>query len=85
MEDNEMLDEIVRSIRKTVFLNDFHKDYPVKDISIEVSSDIFNLGDNEIDKRVRKAIINGGWNNCLGFKLHTSEDDGHLMLYIELD
>ena len=73
---------IAEDIRKTYFLNEFHKDYPVKLISIEISRGLYNLGDEEIDKRVREEMSNRGWN--YDFKLHTNDHDDYIMLFINI-
>lgn len=74
--------QIAESIRKTYFLNEFHKDNPVKLISVEISRGLYNLGDEEIDKRVREEMSNRGWN--YDFKLHTNDHDDYIMLFIKI-
>lgn len=74
---------IAERIRTTGFLNEFHKDYPVKFIKIEISNSIYNLGDKEITRKVKEEIINQGWKNY-DFELSLGVEDGSSILYVEL-
>ena len=59
---------IAEKIEHAFEYNKTNQQSPIKLVSIEISRGLYNLGDEEIDRRVREEMSNRGWN--YDFKLH---------------
>lgn len=70
--------QIANEIEKAVNYNENNPSSPVKIISIEISRGLYNLGDEEICKKVKEEIDSD-------FKLHTNDHDDYILLFIQLN
>lgn len=69
--------QIAEKIEQAYEYNKTNQQSPIKLVSIEISRGLYNLGDEEIDKRVREEIDGD-------FKLHTNDHDDYIMLFIKI-
>lgn len=69
--------QIAEKIEHAYEYNKTNQQSPIKLVSIEISRGLYNLGDEEIDKRVREEIDGD-------FKLHTNDHDDYVMLFIKI-
>lgn len=69
--------QIAEKIEHAYEYNKTNQQSPIKLVSIEISRGLYNLGDEEIYKRVKEEIDGD-------FKLHTNDHDEYIMLFIKL-
>ena len=69
--------QIAEKIEHAYEYNKTNQQSPIKLVSIEISRGLYNLGDEEIDKKVREEIDGD-------FKLHTNDHDDYIMLFVKI-
>ena len=69
--------QIAEKIEHAYEYNKTNQQSPIKLVSIEISRGLYNLGDEEIDKMVRREIDGD-------FKIHTNDHDDYIMLFIKI-
>ena len=69
--------QIAEKIEHAYEYNKTNQQSPIKLVSIEISRGLYNLGDEEIYKRVKEEIDGD-------FKLHTNDHDDYVMLFVKI-
>lgn len=69
--------QIAEKIEHAYEYNKANQQSPIKLVSIEISRGLYNLGDEEIYKRVKEEIDGD-------FKLHTNDHDDYVMLFVKI-
>ncbi len=69
--------QIAEKIEHAYEYNKANQQSPIKLVSIEISRGLYNLGDEEIYKRVKEEIDGD-------FKLHTNDHDDYIMLFVKI-
>jgi hypothetical protein len=69
--------QIAEKIEHAYEYNKTNQQSPIKLVSIEISRGLYNLGDEEIYKRVKEEIDGD-------FKLHTNDHDDYIMLFVKI-
>lgn len=69
--------QIAEHIKNAFEYNKSNPQSPIKLVSLEISRGLYNLGDEEISKKVKEEIDGE-------FKLHTNDHDDYIMLFIKL-
>ena len=69
--------QIASEIENAYEFNKNNPSSPIKLVSLEISRGLYNIGDEEIYKRVKEEIDGN-------FKLHTNDKGDYVMLFIKI-
>lgn len=69
--------EIAEKINDASQYNKSNPNSPIKTVSLEISRGLYNLGDEELFKKVKEETN-------YAFELHTNDHDDYVMLFIDL-
>lgn len=69
--------QIAERIEKALEYNKNNPSSPAKLITFEISRGLYNLGDEELYKKIKEETDSE-------FKLHTNDHDEYVMLFVEI-